>query len=51
MSKVAEANTALANALSELNRIRPLAEQKAVSKSDLDSAVARHDASYHSSSM
>jgi len=45
MSKVAEANTALANALSELNRIRPLAEQKAVSESDLDSAMARHDAS------
>jgi membrane fusion protein (multidrug efflux system) len=45
MSKVAEANTTLANALSELNRIRPLAEQKAVSESDLDSAVARHDAS------
>jgi membrane fusion protein (multidrug efflux system) len=45
MSKVAEANTALANAVSELNRIRPLAEQKAVSESDLDSAVARHDAS------
>jgi membrane fusion protein (multidrug efflux system) len=44
MSKVAEANTMLANAVSELNRIRPLAEQKAVSESDLDSAVARHDA-------
>jgi membrane fusion protein (multidrug efflux system) len=45
MSKVAEAQTMLANAVSELNRIRPLAEQKAVSASDLDSAVARHDAS------
>jgi membrane fusion protein (multidrug efflux system) len=45
MSKVAEANTMLANAVSELNRIRPLAENKAVSESDLDSAVARHDAS------
>lgn len=44
MSKVAEAKTRLANAVSELNRIRPLAEQKAVSESDLDSAVARHDA-------
>ncbi len=44
MSKVAEANTMLANALSELNRIRPLAEQNAVSESDLDSALARHDA-------
>jgi membrane fusion protein (multidrug efflux system) len=44
MSMVAEANTMLANAVSELNRIRPLAEQKAVSESDLDSAIARHDA-------
>jgi membrane fusion protein (multidrug efflux system) len=44
MSMVAEANTMLANAVSELNRIRPLAENKAVSESDLDSAVARHDA-------
>ncbi|TNF56691.1 efflux RND transporter periplasmic adaptor subunit [bacterium] len=45
LSKVAEENTMLANAVSELNRIRPLAEQKAVSESDLDSAIARHDAS------
>lgn len=45
MSMVAEANTMLANAVSELNRIRPLAENKAVSESDLDSAEARHDAS------
>jgi membrane fusion protein (multidrug efflux system) len=45
MSMVAEANTMLANAVSELNRIRPLAEQKAVSESSLDSAVAQHDAS------
>ncbi len=45
MSNVAAARTRHANALSELNRIRPLAEEKAVSESDLDSAVARHEAS------
>lgn len=44
MSLVAEQETLLANALSELNRIRPLAEENAVSQSDLDSAVARYNA-------
>jgi membrane fusion protein (multidrug efflux system) len=44
MSRVAEANTALAKAESDLNRIRPLAEAKAVSESDLDSAVALYEA-------
>lgn len=45
MSMVAEAKTGLAYAESDLSRIRPLAEENAVSKSDLDAAVARHDAS------
>lgn len=45
MSKVAEAKTALAYAESDLNRIRPLAENNAVSQSDLDAANAIHDAS------
>jgi membrane fusion protein (multidrug efflux system) len=44
MSMVAEQNTLLANAKSELNRIRPLAEENAVSQSDLDSATARYKA-------
>jgi membrane fusion protein (multidrug efflux system) len=44
MSKVAEAKTMLAKAESDLARIRPLAEQKAVSQSDLDSAVAMYEA-------
>lgn len=44
LSKVAEARTALAKTKSDLNRIRPLAEQRAVSASDLDAAVALHDA-------
>jgi membrane fusion protein (multidrug efflux system) len=44
MSKVAEAKTMLAKATSDLNRIRPLAKRKAVSQSDLDSAVAQHEA-------
>lgn len=48
MSRVAEAKTRLAKAESDLNRIRPLAEQKAVSESDLDAAVAQHDASIES---
>jgi membrane fusion protein (multidrug efflux system) len=42
--QLAEANTALVKAKSDLNRIRPLAEQKAVSQSDLDAAVAQRDA-------
>jgi membrane fusion protein (multidrug efflux system) len=45
MSKLAEAKTALVKAESDLNRIRPLAEAKAVSESDLDSAVALYEAS------
>ena len=45
MSMVAEAKTALAFAESDLSRIKPLAEENAVSKSDLDAAVARYDAS------
>jgi membrane fusion protein (multidrug efflux system) len=44
MSKVAEAKTILAKTRSDLGRIRPLAEQKAVSQSDLDSAVAMYEA-------
>ena len=48
MSRVAEAKTRRAKAESDLNRIRPLAEEKAVSESDLDSAVAQHDASIES---
>ena len=45
MSMVAEAKTALAYAESDLARIKPLAEENAVSKSDLDAAIARYDAS------
>jgi membrane fusion protein (multidrug efflux system) len=48
MSRVAEAQTMLAKAESDLNRIRPLAEQKAVSESDLDAAVAQYEASVES---
>ena len=48
MSRVAEAKTMLAKAQSDLKRIRPLAEQKAVSESDLDAAVAQHEASIES---
>jgi membrane fusion protein (multidrug efflux system) len=44
MSKVAEAQTMLAKATSDLGRIKPLAELKAVSQSDLDGAVAQFDA-------
>lgn len=44
MSLVAEQETLLANALSDLNRIRPLAAENAVSQSDLDSAEARYKA-------
>jgi len=45
MSKVAEAKTALAYAESDLARIKPLAEENAVSKSDLDAADALYNAS------
>ena len=45
MSRLAEAQTMLVKAESDLNRIKPLAEQNAVSQSDLDAAVAQYDAS------
>ncbi len=44
LSDVAAAKTMLVNAESYLNRIKPLAEQKAVSASDLDDAVAQYEA-------
>ena len=44
MSQVAEAQTMLAKASSDLGRIKPLAELKAVSQSDLDGAVAQYEA-------
>ena len=43
-SHLAEAKTQLAKAESDLNRIKPLAEINAVSKSDLDAAQAEYDA-------
>ena len=43
-SEVAVARTNLAYAESDLNRIRPLAEQNAVSQSDLDGAIAKYNA-------
>ena len=45
MSRVAEAETMLAKAKGDLDRIKPLAKVKAVSESDLDTAVAIHEAS------
>ena len=48
MSRVAEAKTISANAKGELGRIKPLAEVKAVSQSDLDTAVAMYEASLSS---
>ena len=48
MSRVAEARTMLVKAKSNLNRIKPLAQQKAVSESDLDAAVAQYEASVES---
>jgi membrane fusion protein, multidrug efflux system len=48
MSRVAEAKTMLAKAKSDLDRIEPLAKEKAVSESDLDGAVARYEASIES---
>lgn len=45
MSRVAEAKTMLAKAKGDLDRIEPLAKVKAVSESDLDTAVAIHEAS------
>jgi membrane fusion protein (multidrug efflux system) len=44
MSGVAQAKTMLAKAESDLKRIRPLAENNAVSQRDLDAAVAQRDA-------
>jgi len=43
-SKLAEAKTTLAYAESDLKRIKPLAENNAVSQSDLDAAVAKYEA-------
>jgi len=43
-SRVAEAHTALVKAESDLNRIRPLAEENAVSQADLDAAEAQYGA-------
>jgi membrane fusion protein (multidrug efflux system) len=40
----AQAQTVLAKSKSDLDRIRPLAEMKAVSEQDLDSAVANYEA-------
>jgi membrane fusion protein (multidrug efflux system) len=45
LSGVAGAKTVLTEAETYLNRIRPLAEEKAVSQSDLDAAVARYEVS------
>ncbi len=42
--QLAQANTMLVKAESDLERIRPLAEINAVSQSDLDAAVAQRDA-------
>ena len=43
MSGVAGAKTVLTEAETYLNRIKPLAKEKAVSQSDLDSAVAQYE--------
>jgi len=43
-SGLAEAKTRLVLAVNELNRIKPLAEMNAVSKSDLDGAIAEKEA-------
>ena len=47
-SKVAEAMTMLAKAKSDLDRYKPLAEENAVSQSDLDAAQAMYDAAVSS---
>ncbi|MFP4471816.1 MAG: efflux RND transporter periplasmic adaptor subunit [Bacteroidales bacterium] len=44
MSNLAEAKTMLAKAESDLNRIKPLAQNNAVSQSDLDAATAQFEA-------
>jgi membrane fusion protein (multidrug efflux system) len=43
-SKVAEAQTMLAKSEADLNRIRPLAANNAVSQSDLDASIAAYEA-------
>jgi membrane fusion protein (multidrug efflux system) len=43
-SQVASAQTELVRAQNELSRVRPLAEMNALSKQDLDNAVASYDA-------
>lgn len=48
MSGVAEVKTMLAKTKGDLGRIRPLAESRAVSKSDLDAAVAAYEATLSS---
>ncbi|MFO7553883.1 MAG: efflux RND transporter periplasmic adaptor subunit [Desulfobacterales bacterium] len=48
MSRVAEENTRLAKAKSDLDRIEPLAKEKALSQSDLDAAIAQYEASIES---
>ncbi|OEU49691.1 MAG: hypothetical protein BA866_09910 [Desulfobulbaceae bacterium S5133MH15] len=48
MSGVAEVKTMLAKTKGDLDRIRPLAESHAVSKSDLDAAVAAYEATLSS---
>jgi membrane fusion protein (multidrug efflux system) len=47
-SRVAEAETMLAKAKSDLDRYKPLAEMNAVSKSDLDAKQAQYDAALSS---
>ncbi len=47
-SRVAEAETMLAKAKSDLDRYKPLAEKNAVSKSDLDAKQAQYDAALSS---
>ncbi len=47
-SKVAEAQTMLAKAKSDLDRYKPLAEKNAVSQSDLDASQAQYDAALSS---
>lgn len=44
LSNVAEAKTMMVKAKSDLDRIKPLAENNAVSKADLDAAVAQYEA-------
>ncbi len=48
MSQVAEVKTMLAKTKGDLDRIKPLAEMNAVSKSDLDAAVAAYEATLSS---